>query len=195
MITKLIKFTFLLLLLFGSAVCVSQEALPSFNGAESIKNLMDEGRKLLQQKQYDRALQFFEAALRKDEKNAEALFFAGTIYITQKQQQKGLSYIERSVKMAPENMKLRLILAKTYVSLSLVDKALDMYHQIEQMAPGSPEAKESYKQYHLLLGNKYGKQGKFDQALQEFSAILKDYPDDSSLPRYPAPRRRSRPPG
>ena len=178
MIAKLIKYAFLLLLVFGSAVCVSQEALPSINGAESIKNLMDEGRKLLQQKQYDRALQFFEAVLSKDDTNAEALFFAGTIYITQKQQQKGLSYIERSVKLAPKNMKLRLILAKTYESLSLADKALEMYHQIEQIAPGSPEAKESNKEYHLLLGNKYGKQGKFDKALQEFSAILKNYPDD-----------------
>lgn len=174
----MIKSAFLLVLVFGPAVCNSQEALPSINGAESIKSLMVEGRKLLQQKQYDRALKIFEDVLSKDNKSAEALFYAGTIYIIQKQQQKGLSYLERSVKLAPRNMKLRLFLAKTYESLSLVDKAVDMYHQIEQMAPGSPEAKESYKQYHLLLGNKYGKQGEFDKALQEFSAILKDYPDD-----------------
>lgn len=166
------------MLLFGATMGVAQEAVPSTNAAGEIQAQIADGRRLLQQKKFQEALQRFESVLARDDSNAEAFFYAGTIYIILRQTQKGLNYIERSVALAPDNIRLHFILAQTYENLSMPDKALDMYRKVEKMAPRSQEAMQSARAVHLLLGKKYGEQGKFEQALQEFSSILADFPND-----------------
>ena len=177
-INKFVTTLLLVLIVLGVTPGAAQEAAPSVNTADNIEMLMANGRSLLQQKQYDLALHNFETVLNRDKSNAEAYYYAGTIYIIQKQTQKGLEYIERSVSLAPNNLRLRFILAETYENLSFMDKAVDMYQKVEKMAPGSQEARESNKRTHMLKGKKYGEQGKFDLALREFSSVLTEYPND-----------------
>jgi len=129
-------------------------------------------------------LQYVEAVLDKDSSNAEAYFYAGTIYIISKNSKKGIEYLERSAALAPDNVRLRFILAETYEKLSLLAKAMDTYREVQKMAPDSREAIESSKRIHILLGRQYGEQGKFDEALQEFSSVLEKYPDDISALMY-----------
>ena len=148
------------------------------NDAKSLKMLMAEGTRLFQKREYDRALQDFEAVLSQDASNAEAYFYAGTIYIILKDSQKGVDYLERSVALAPNNVRLRFILAQTYENLSFLDKAIATYQKVEQMAPDTREAKESARHARILLGRRYGEQSKFEQALQEFTSVLEDFPDD-----------------
>ncbi len=167
-----------MLLLLGVTVSVAQEAAPPTNAGDSAKALLAEGNKLLRDKKYEEALRYFEKVLSKDGSNAEALYYAGTIYFIQNNTQKGLDYLERSVVLAPNNVRLHFILAQTYETLLLTDQAVDMYLKVEKMAPVSQEAKEASKHVHILLGKKFGKQRNFDRALQEFSSVLKDYPDD-----------------
>ena len=167
-----------MLLLLGATVGVAQETAPSVKVAKTADALIADGRKLLQEKKYEEALRYFEKVLSKDGSNAEALYYAGTIYIIQNNTQKGLEYLERSVALEPNNARLRFILAQTYETLALTDKAIDMYQKVEKMAPGSREAKEAGKHVHILLGKKYGGQRDYERALQEFSSVLADYPDD-----------------
>ena len=168
----------MLLLLLGSSADFAQSALPSANDAESLSAMMKDGLKQLKQKNYSAALKYFEAVLDKDKSNAEALFYAGSIYIILNRTQEGLDYLERSAALAPANVRLHFILAETYGNLSLIDKAVDEYRKIEKLVPGSREAKEAGERIHMLLGKKYGEQGKFDEALKEFSAVLTASPDN-----------------
>lgn len=167
-----------LFFLFGTTIVVAQEGAPSRKAAADVQSQMLDGRKLLQEKKYEEALQHFESVLLQDDSNAEAFFYAGTIYIILKQTDKGLKYLERSVALEPKNVRLRYILAQTYENLSLSDKAIATYHEVEVLAPGSQEAKQSARHIHLIMGNKYGKQGKFAKALQEFDVVLATYPND-----------------
>ena len=163
-----------MLLLLGATTGVAQEVAPP----ASAKALMADGQKLLQEKNYEEALRYFEKVLSKDGSNAEALYYAGTIYIIQNNTRKGLDYLERSVALAPKNVRLHFILAQTYETLSLTDKAIDMYQKVEKMAPASREAKEADRHVRILLGKKFGAQRNFERALQEFSKVLTEYPDD-----------------
>ena len=139
---------------------------------------MENGRKLLQEKELDKALREFEAVLKLDKANAEALFRAGTIYLRLNQVPKGIEYIERSVSLAPDNIKLRLILAQTYEGARMFDKAIAEYRKVMEMAPNTPEAKESDKRSRILTGKQHGEKGEFEQALQAFTSVLDEYPDD-----------------
>lgn len=139
---------------------------------------MANGRKLLQQKELEKALQVFETVLKRDKSNAEAFFHAGTIYLRLNQVPKGIEYIERSAKLAPDNVKLQFILAKTYEGAKLNDKAIAEYRKVMEMAPNTPDAKESEKRSRILTGKQYGEKGEYEQALQAFSSVLEDYPND-----------------
>ena len=167
-----------MLLLLGVTVGVALEVAPSANAAESAAAMMSDGLKFLREKNYEEALRYFEKVLSKDGSNAEALYYAGTIYIIQNNTKKGVGYLERSVALAPNNVRLHFILAQTYETLSLTDKAIAMYQMVEKMAPASQEAKEAGKHARILLGKKYGGQRNYDRALQEFSGVLAEYPDD-----------------
>ena len=168
----------LLLLLFSVTAGVAQEVAPLASTAKSPELLMSQGIKLFQQKEYNQALEDFEAVLAIDASSAEAYFYAGTIYVILKKGQKGVDYLERSVALAPDNARLRFILAQTYENLSFLDKAIETYEKIEQMAPNTQEAKESSKHAHILKGRKYGEKSMYDKALQEFTGVLKDFPND-----------------
>jgi tetratricopeptide (TPR) repeat protein len=167
-----------ILLLLGATIGIAQETTPLVNSAGSAEALIADGRRLLQDKKYGEALRNFEKVLSKDGSNAEALYYAGTIYIIQNNTQKGLEYLERSVALEPNNVRLSFILAQTYENLSLTDKAIDMYQRIKKLSPDSREAQESDRHARILLGKKFGAQHNYERALQEFSSVLKEYPDD-----------------
>ena len=168
----------ILLTLFWAALCVAQEGASTPPSANSIDALMENGRQLLQQGKSDKALQVFEEVIKRDASNAEAYFRAGTIYLRLNQVQKGVTYLENSVRLAPDNTKLSFVLAQTYEGAQMLDKAIAEYRKIMEKWPTSQEAKESGKRARVLLGRRLGEQGKFDQALQAFSSVLADYPDD-----------------
>jgi len=129
---------FVLAISLYMASAVAQVDVPPGKGGSDVQSLISDGRRLLQEKKYQEALKRFESTLARDEKNAEALYYAGTIYMILGRTQKGLAYIERSVALAPNNLRLRFILAKTYETLSMIDEAIDAFRKVQTMAPGSP---------------------------------------------------------
>jgi tetratricopeptide (TPR) repeat protein len=171
-----------ILLLLGilccSNLCGAQEKSLTAPAAGNVEKLMAEGRKLLQQSELEQALRVFQSVLQLDGKNSEALFRAGTIYLRINQIPKGIEYMNRGVQSEPANIKLRLVLAQTFEGAQLWDKALEAYRKVTEMAPNTPEAKIAHKRIRVLLGKQYGREGNFDRALQEFSSVLADYPDD-----------------
>lgn len=163
--------------LFITATGFGQEVATAAT-AGKVNALMTEGRHFLQSGDVDHALHSFEEAIKLDASNAEAYYYAATIYVHKHDMQKGLKYLERSVELAPNNVKLRFVLAQTYEGMSLLDKAIDTYHEVEKMAPNSPEAKQSDRRAQVLIGRKYGEQGNYKEALKVFSGVLAKYPND-----------------
>lgn len=148
---------------------------------EAAAGLMEEGRQLLERGEPAAALQKFEAALKLNPGEAEAFYYAGTIYLRMNQIEQGVQYLERSVQLAPENVRLRFVLAETYGRLRLVDKAIEEYRAVVGMAPNTPEGREAEKRSRILVGKRYGEQGDFERALQIFSSVLAEYPDDITV--------------
>lgn len=165
-------------MLFLAAYSSAQEAEPSAGEGSRINILITDGHRLLQRGDLDKALKSFEEVLKIDSSNAEALYYAGTIYIRRNNMDKGVSYLERSAALEPNNARLQYILAQTYEHLSKLKKAIDAYHRVEKIAPNSTEAKESDKHARILQGRILSEQGDFEQALKTYSEILTTYPND-----------------
>ena len=149
--------------------------------AEDVSTLMEQGRQLLQQNDIPSALAKFEAVLKLNPNEAEALYYAGTIFLRSNEVERGVQYLERSTQAAPDNARLHFVLGDTYGRLRMVDKAIEQYRAVVGIAPNSPEGREAEKRSRILLGKKYGEQGDLERALQIFSSVLAEYPDDLSV--------------
>lgn len=148
---------------------------------DSLNSLLEQGRGLLQKNEPTAALEAFEAAIKLDPNNAEALYYVGTIYLRLNQIEQGVLYLERSAQLAPDNTRLRFLLADTYGRLRMMDRAIEEYRAVVGMAPNSPEGREAEKRSRILQGKKYGEQGDYERALQIFKAVLSEYPDDVAV--------------
>lgn len=146
--------------------------------AAAIAGMMQKARGLLQGGDLKSALEEFEKVISVDAGNAEALYLAASIYLRMNQSAKGIRYLERSVAAAPDNVRLRLVLAQAYETAELYDKALDEYRRIRTMKTSATEKKEADKRERITLAKKLGHEGQLERALQEFSKVLKEYPED-----------------
>ena len=149
--------------------------------AKEMAALMEQGRQLLQQNDVPAALEKFNEVLKINPLEAEALYYAGTIYLRNNDIERGVQYLERSAQAAPDNARLHFVLGDTYGQLRMVDKAMEQFRTVVAIAPNSPEGREAEKRGRVLLGKKYGEQGDFERALQIFTSVLNEYPDDIAV--------------
>ncbi len=155
----------------------AQEQTPPVQRS-SVSGLMAEGKRAIQQNEFERALELFEQVLILEPSNPEALYNAGSLYLRMNNAERGLEYLARSAQLVPENYRLRMVLAQAYESLRLVDQAITEYRGVVGIAPNTPEGQEASKRGRILVGKKYGEQGDLERALQIFMSVLADYPDD-----------------
>ena len=169
----------LCLVIMGKQVVAAEAASPT--AQLDIPSLMSEGRKLMQAGDLARAIEMFERIIVIDPTNAEALYNAGTLYMRVNDVERGLQYMQRSANLVPENYRLRLVLAQAYENLRMMDRAIEEYRGVVGIAPNTPEGQEASKRGRILVGKKYGEQGEFERALQIFSSVLADYPNDAAV--------------
>lgn len=179
--SKRYSFAILLLLSVLCAAAISAEDAAVPPSLASVPDLMNQGRQLIQQNEFARALQIFEAVLAVDANNAEALFNAGTLYLRMNQVERGLDHIKRSAQLVPDNFRVQLVLAQAYENVQLIDQAIEQYRGVVGISPNSPEGREADKRSRVLIGKKYGEQGDIERALQIFNAVLADYPNDAPV--------------
>lgn len=72
------------------------------------------GNQLLQQKQYDRAIQYFGAAVKADPRNAAAYKGLGYASMGKRDVTNGIKYMEYSLRLNPGDTPLRQYLGRTY---------------------------------------------------------------------------------
>ena len=95
--------------------------------ADDVGTRMEQGRLLLQQNDIPSALAKFEAGLNLIPTEAEALYYAGTIFLRSIEVERGVQYQERSTQATPKNTRLHFVLGDTYGRLRMVDKAIKQY--------------------------------------------------------------------
>jgi tetratricopeptide (TPR) repeat protein len=149
--------------------------------AKDIPSLLAEGKKALERNDAKTALQIYEAVLTKDSDNIEALFFAANLYFAMKRPDPGLKYLARAVTILPSNVRLRMSLAKAYEQFNFLEQATDEYQNVAKLSPNSEEATEANKRIALLSGRIALKQGRTDEAVEIFSKLKAQYPNDPEV--------------
>ncbi len=138
-----------LLLVLGAAwFTAPADAQPAAGDAVS---LVTEGRRHIAEGDAAGALRLFEEAIASDPNHAEALFFAGFLYVQAERLQEGISALTRSVELSPERYRVRLLLAKTQERIGATEEALREYRRVIVDAPaGAPEADEARQHIGVL---------------------------------------------
>lgn len=149
--------------------------------AKDVPSLLAEGKKALERNDAKDALQIYEAVLTKDSDNIEALFFAANLYFAMKQPEPGLKYLNRAVTILPSNVRLRMALAKAYEQFNFLEQAAGEYQSVAKLSPNSEEATEANKRSALLSGKIALNQGHADEAVEIFSKLKAQYPNDPEV--------------
>lgn len=86
--------------------------LPSLGSANA--QYIQYGNQMLQQRQYDKAIQYYSAALKTDPRSAAAYKGLGYASMGKRDVAKGIQYMEYSLRLNPNDSSLRQYLGKTY---------------------------------------------------------------------------------
>jgi tetratricopeptide (TPR) repeat protein len=86
--------------------------LPAFGSANA--QYVQYGNQMLQQRQYDKAIQYYSAALKADPRSAAASKGLGYASMGKRDVAKGIQYMEYSLRLNPNDSGLRQYLGKTY---------------------------------------------------------------------------------
>ena len=123
----------------------------------------------LQSKEFDKAENFVQSALKVDPKNAEAIVLMGSIQLAKKNAVEAEKYFQEAIKQRPDSVLGYSALAQLYFGQKKIDKALDVVRSGLKMQPKNFGL-------HLTLAGLLEAKGDFDGAIAENEAMLKDQP-------------------
>ncbi len=136
---------------------------------ESVQGLIVLANILLEEKKDDDVLALCKQALAVDERNNSALSLIGQVYMGRLQYAEALPYIERAVDVQPKVARDRLNLAACLVGL-------DQYERAETLLKGVISESPKFPLAHYNLGLLYEEQGKLDEARDEYTQEVTNYP-------------------
>ena len=154
------------------------EAKPGPALSPELKTQLADARSRLTKNDFLGALSLYEAVLKKDPNNFEALYFAANIYMLGKNPRQGLQYLTKCVALEPRNIKLRFSLAQDYERYGFLGDALREYGNVVGQSIDSPEGQEADLRFQLLSGVRALQTGKPDQSLVLLKALFRQYPQN-----------------
>ena len=113
------------------------------------------------QKRFDEAIPEFEAELKNDPKNGQALLYLGDTYVRQTEYEKARGVLEESQKYDPSPALVHLDLGIVYMETGANDAAVGELVKAAQIEPDNVAA-------HFRLATLYRGMGKKDEAKAEF---------------------------
>jgi len=133
-------------------------------------------RALMQERQgrYGEALATLDPVAKRVEDSVAAQILLGELTLRAGQDEKALAYGEHARSLAPNSLSAKVLTALVLDRQRHFDKVL---HLLEPVA-ASPADTE---QVELILGDVYGKMGRFDQSSKALAIALKQKPTDASL--------------
>jgi tetratricopeptide (TPR) repeat protein len=127
-----------LLLVAGSAWALPSERTPS--SEEQAQASFQEGVRHQQAKRYQEAIDAYEASLRHDPNQAEALSNLGFCYKSLKRYQKAIGYYKDAIRLKPDLAEAHEYLGEAYLAMDKLKLALREYETLRKL--GSDEADE-----------------------------------------------------
>lgn len=124
------------------------------------------------------ALDLFMEALRINPDSAVAHYYAGVARMQLNQIDQGIYHLRRAVEIAPTVPGTRIALANAYEQVGRMQEAIEELERAIAFAPNTPEARDADRHMRVLQGTLLAERGNLDAALQMFSALVQENPDD-----------------
>lgn len=110
---------------------------------QDLAALIDEGRRLLGERDTVGALRVFKSVLAYQPDNLEILYFAGNLHLTLNQPVPGIAYLRHAATLSPGLARLRHTLGLAYERHGLYEDALAEMEAAAQLAPDTPEGADA----------------------------------------------------
>ncbi len=120
--------------------------------------------------QDQKALEFFQEAIKKDPENTRAWNGLGYCHVGMNNPAAALKAYQQAIKTSPGDETLYYILGNYYVKLGQPQEAINAYRQAIRMKPDFEEA-------HFKLGVVYSQLGQLDEGKNAFETVIRLNPD------------------
>lgn len=147
-----------------------------------LRDLVEQGKKHFESRNYVRAEQIFQKTLKAGGRYADVLNMLGVIYHTQGKFNNAIDAFEEAVEINPQYAEAALNLAVLYNDLGEYKKAKDLYGKVQKKKGSDLDAilQGKIANLHAFLGDTYRSIGRMVEAIEEYRKALKispDYPD------------------
>lgn len=142
----------------------------------SVRELFDAGKQFFENKNYERAEQYFLKVLRKGARYADVLNMLGVIYHVQGKFNDAIECFEEALKINPSYTEGTLNLAVLYNDLGEYKKAKELYGRIrkgkKETTEIDPILKGKIANMHAALGDIYRGIGRHPDAIAQYKLAL-----------------------
>ena len=145
------------------------------------KQLLQNGRKLLEQNQLKKAKAVFNNLLRINPEHVQAHYWLGIVYMKRKEYDAGIEHIRRSVELAPDNTKLRKAYAQNLIQAGRLGEAYQLYEDMLLSAMDNIEYREIRRLQGLAKAELHRQANDLFGAINQLHALSLMYPADADI--------------
>ena len=175
--------------------------------SDSAAGLYSTGISFYLAEKYEKALSYFEEAVKKKPDFADAHYFLGVTYVNLGRYQEAIQAFKQAIRIKPDFADAHYDLGFTYGKLGRYQEAIQAFKQAIRIEPDFAEAhydlgftygklgryqeaiqackqairiKPDFAEAHYYLGVTYGKLGRYQEAIQAFKQAIRIKPDDAN---------------
>lgn len=160
-----------LLLLICLALTTANAQTPAPQSALTAEQAVEQGKKFVQEKQFDKAVDFFKQAIKLNPDLAAAHHGLGSVYVNMGRSPDALEPMKTATRLDPNNWLIHLNLGITLANLRRADEAMSEMNLAKQL---SPKNAQIYNELGNLLHNGFGR---IDDALAAYAEARRLNPD------------------
>jgi tetratricopeptide (TPR) repeat protein len=139
-------------------------------GGDSAEGLYNTGHALIWAGDNEKALIYFEKAIKKDPHFAEAYLGIGACNLKLGRYQKVIEPVKQAIRIKPDDIKAYALLGLAYFLLGRYEEAIEPFKQTIRIEPNSDE-------YYVILGKSYIYLGRYQEALETLKQAIRIKPD------------------
>jgi tetratricopeptide (TPR) repeat protein len=136
----------------------------------SAEGLYSTGLSFLWVEDYKKALPYFEEAIKKNPRYAEAYFQIGYCNYQRGRYTEAVEAFKQAIRIKPDDAKAHYNLGRAYSELGRYNEAIEAYKAAIRIKPDDAEA-------HYNLGVVYYKPGRYTEAIEAFKQAIRIKPD------------------
>jgi tetratricopeptide (TPR) repeat protein len=170
-LTEQLRVGLALLVLLGNLVglAVADDSDPSLRNPKNLGDLVASGNAWLAQKEYDKALDAYNEAIRLDPNYAPAFAGRAQTWARKHYRDRELADISMAIKLDPNNAAYRLARGQSWSAQGRHDRAMADYDEAIRMEPNDPAK-------WVSRGHEWRKDLKLDQAIADYTQALQINP-------------------